>query len=264
MRCITLITDFGLRDGFVGVMKGVIAARAPRARVIDLTHEVPPGDLRFAAFVLMSTYRHFPKGTVHLVVVDPGVGTSRRAIAARCAGHFFVGPDNGVLSWALTMGGPAVVELKSPRHRLSEVSRTFHGRDIFAPAAAAVAAGTALRRLGPPAPSPVRMPFPKVVWGRDGARGEGLVVDRFGNLITNIDERGCGARWRGRRLLALAGRRTIPVVAAYGRVAGGRALAVFGSSGFLEIGVRDGSAAKGLRLRAGSPVTVRPASPRNR
>ena len=257
MRIVTLTTDFGLRDGYVGVMKGVIAAREPRARVIDLTHEVPPGDLKFAAFVLMSSRPYFPKGTVHVVVVDPGVGTARRAIAASNRGHLFVGPDNGVLSWAVSGAATRAVAITGARYRLPEVSRTFHGRDVFAPAAAALAAGTDLRRLGAPVTAPVRLPFPRPGWSAGGVRGEGLVVDRFGNVVTNVDERGCRARWGRRRLTARAAGRSFPVVSAYGRARAGGVLGVFGSSGFLEISVRNGSAAKKLRLRPGSPVTVR-------
>ena len=258
MRPITLTTDFGLRDGFAGVMKGILLRRAPRAAVIDLTHEIPPGDLQAAAFVLMASYIYFPQGTVHLVVVDPGVGTNRSAVAVKSQGHFFVGPDNGVLSWAAGPRPAAVVELENPRYRLSPVSRTFHGRDIFAPAAAALAAGTPLGRLGRRRKTICLLPFPRVVWTRARARGEGLVVDRFGNLITNIAERPCRSRWGLRRLAVRAGGRRIPVVDAYGMARRGAPLAVFGSSGFLEISVREGRADQALRLKAGSPVSLFP------
>jgi len=241
-------------------MKGVIYSRAPRVSVIDLTHEISPGDLRSAAFTLLTSYRYFPKGTVHLVVVDPGVGTARAAVAVKARGHFFVGPDNGVLSWTVGEKPESVFELTNRRYRLSPVSRTFHGRDLFAPAAAALALGVPLSRLGPrrKSVSPA-LPFPQVMWNRAGVRGEGLVVDRFGNVVTNIEERRCRGRWGSKPLQVRAGGRRIPVVSAYGEVRRGAPLAVFGSSGYLEISIRGGRADQVLRLTQGSPVSIGPA-----
>lgn len=258
MKCITLITDLGSRDGFAGVMKGVLLGRAPRVPVIDLTHEIAPGDIESAAFVLMTAWRHFPRGSVNLVVVDPGVGTSRAPLAIRKEGRFFVGPDNGVLTWACGSRFDAAVELRNRRYRLVPESRTFHGRDIFAPAAAALASGVPLLRLGPRRREVLRLPFPAVSEGRRGRRGEAIAVDRFGNVVTNLDEKLTRSRWGARRLVAVAGGRRIPVVEAYGAVRPGAPLAVFGSAGFLELSVREGRADRGLGLRRGSRVAVEP------
>src|SRR6266567_2035307 len=149
MRVITLTTDFGLSDWFVGSMKGVIFRINPRTTVVDLTHDLPPGDIRAGAFALAAAYRYFPKGTIHVAVIDPGVGTKRRAIAAQTADYFFVGPDNGVLSWALQRERiKAIRALENKTYFLQPLSQTFHGRDIFAPVAAHLTAGLAIRKLG--------------------------------------------------------------------------------------------------------------------
>lgn len=256
MRLVSLTTDFGPADGFAGVVEGVIAARAPGARVVHLTHDVPPGDLRRAAFVLLTCAPWFPRGTVHVAVVDPGVGTARRAVALRSRGSWFVGPDNGVLSWAAPAPDVAV-ELANPAYRLLPVSRTFHGRDIFAPAAAALARGVPASRLGPPLRSPVRLPFPGITITRFGVRGGILATDRFGNAVTNVAERTWRERFGSRAALAAARRGRFPEAPAYGSVRSGRPLAVFGSAGFLELSVRDGHAAKRFGLKPGDPVTVR-------
>ncbi len=149
MRAITLTTDFGLGDWFVGTMRAVILGIHPRANVVDITHGIPPGDIRAGAFALMASCRFFPRGTVHVAVVDPGVGSRRRAIAVRSANHFFVGPDNGVLSWALGLEEIKTIRLlENPEYFLAPVSRTFHGRDIFAPVAAHLSRGLRASRLG--------------------------------------------------------------------------------------------------------------------
>jgi len=256
MQVVTLTTDFGLRDGYAGVMKGVIMSRAPGTAVVDLTHDISPGDVRTAAFVLMSSFPYFPSGTVHMAVVDPGVGSSRAAVAIKARGHYFVGPDNGVLSWAVGERPDAAVEIRNPALRLSPVSRTFHGRDIFAPAAAALAAGMPLNRLGPRRKEIKAIPFPKVKWGRGETRGEVLATDRFGNAVTNIFERGARARLGTRRLAARVGDRRMPVLEAYSSARPRSPLGIFGSSGFLEISVRDASAAEELGLAPGSRVIL--------
>lgn len=257
MNIITLTTDFGLADAFVGAMKGVILARAPRATIVDLTHGVAPGDLRAGAFALLTGCRCFPKGTVHVAVVDPGVGSARRAIAVRTRDYWFVGPDNGVLSWALARETVRSVRLiANARLWRRPVSRTFHGRDVFAPVAAHLARGGSLGNVGPEVEDYVRLPWP--AWrAADGViTGEVLVVDCFGNAITNIPEAGlpagmpAGFVWAGRRRLC-------PVEACYAAVPSGQAVAVFGSSGFLEIAVNGASAAARFGLRPGSRVTLR-------
>ncbi|MGQ9668512.1 MAG: SAM hydrolase/SAM-dependent halogenase family protein, partial [Anaerolineae bacterium] len=188
MAIITLLTDFGERDGYVGTMKGVILGTAPHVTLVDLSHDIPPQDIRSAAYVLWCSYRFFPPDTIHLVVVDPGVGTERRPIAVRTAHGFFVAPDNGVLGYVLEEErGWQAVHLTERRFWRPAVSMTFHGRDIFAPAAAHLAAGVPLHQLGLAITDPVQMPFPPVR-RLDEARCQACLVyiDRFGNCVTNL------------------------------------------------------------------------------
>lgn len=253
MTRITLLTDFGTADGYVAAMKGVIAAIAPEARVEDAAHDVPPGDVVGAAWTLGRYWRLYPPGTVHVVVVDPGVGSERRGLAGRVDGRFVVAPDNGVLTWVLAEAGSVeLVALENPAYRREEVSATFHGRDIFAPAAAHLARGVALEALGPRVPDPVRfdLPQPEVVEG--GFRGTVVHVDRFGNLITNIP----GDRLRQVRRVVVAGRVVGPLRRTYADVAPGEALALVGSAGLLEVSVRDGNAAALLGAGRGAEVRV--------
>ena len=242
-RIITLITDFGTADGYVAEVKGVLLSGAPEANVVDLTHDIPPQDVEAARLALARAWQRFPDGTVHLVVVDPGVGSAREALAVSSRGRFLLGPDNGVLSPALVPGGADVVSLPiSPR-----ASATFHGRDVFAPAAVRLAAGESLERLGTPKTDPVIRRTPDAVRRPDGRiAGQVIIVDRFGNLITNI-----GARLGG--TVELCGRR-IGVCRTYSDVGAGDLLALGGSSGFIEVAVRGGSPAVALGARRGDAV----------
>jgi len=184
---ITLTTDFGTADGYVGTMKGIILGIAPHVRLVDISHEITPQNVRQAAYVLYTAYPFFPPGTIHLAVVDPGVGGTRRPIALRTPVGYFVGPDNGILSYVMACEPvEALVELADPRYRLPHVSHTFHGRDVFAPAAAHLAAGVPIAALGPPVADPVTFPPPRLEVGPDGITGEVLHADRFGNVITSI------------------------------------------------------------------------------
>jgi len=254
---ITLTTDFGTRDWFVGTMKGVIVGIQPGATVVDVTHEVPAGDIRGGAFALAAACRFFQKGTVHVAVVDPGVGSARRAIAVQTAEHCFVGPDNGVLSWALAKQEVwAIHALENKAYFLRSVSRTFHGRDIFAPVAAHLSRGVPIRKLGPALKDFVRLDWPEPRKLREGIEGEVVYIDRFGNAITSL-EAGIlqGAKWvecevRRRR------RRRCPVKSFYQAVPPRSPVAVVGSSGFLEIAVNGGSAEKALGLEVGSRVLL--------
>ncbi|HWV98587.1 MAG TPA: SAM-dependent chlorinase/fluorinase [Candidatus Acidoferrum sp.] len=255
-RLITLTTDFGTHDWFVGTMKGVIHGTAPRAAIIDLTHEIAPGDIRAGAFALAAGYRFFPLGTVHVVVVDPGVGSARRGIAVRSRDYFFVGPDNGVLSWALAREKIlALHRLENQNYFLKPVSRTFHGRDVFAPVAAHLCRGVPIRKLGPPAKDFVRLDWPAPTKTARGLRGEVVYIDRFGNAITNIE----ASRLPNLRPIAvvLNGKRLCSVADFYQAVAPGRPVAVAGSSGFLEIAINGGNAARGLRIHVGATVVLR-------
>src|SRR5574340_1407001 len=187
MTVISLLTDFGISDEYVGVMKGVIWGIAPQARLADITHAIQPQNILHGALVLGRAYRYFPAGTVHLAVVDPGVGTARRGIALRVGAQTFVGPDNGLFTIPMGSGEPVeAVSLDNPAYRLPAVSRTFHGRDIFAPAAAHVANGISLSALGEPVSDPVKLSIPQPTRMGNTWLAEVLLVDAFGNLITNL------------------------------------------------------------------------------
>ena len=247
-RIITLLTDFGTADGYVGEMKGVLCSGAPTAALMDITHDVAPQDVDGARLVVARYWRRFPAGTVHLVVVDPGVGGSRAAIVVESEERFLVGPDNGVLSPALLHAGARCVELPVP----AGAAPTFHGRDLFAPAAALLACGTSLDSLGEVYTSPVVLRTPEPVRLSDGGiAGVVITVDRFGNAVTNL------MAWRGG--IVEAGGRRLPIARTYADVATGEAVALVGSSGLVEIAVRDGSAAALLGLKRGSAVLLRPA-----
>jgi S-adenosylmethionine hydrolase len=247
---ITLLTDFGTQDPYVGMMKGVIAGICPDANVIDLTHEVPPHDVRIGAFFLERARPYFPKGTVHLAVVDPGVGTSRGRIALVAGGQFFVGPDNGLLRLAARRY--RAVALTRPSFFLPRVSNTFHGRDVFAPAAAHLAQGAPLSHLGPLKRRIVEIPWPKPRRGKLGVVAEIISVDRFGNLITNLEP----THWRSIRHPRLsAGEFTSTKLSkSYEAVRKGEIVLVFGGYGLLEIAARNASAAKVLGVGPGAPV----------
>ncbi len=259
---ITLLTDFGLRDGYVAIMKGVILGIAPRARLVDIAHEVTPQTIGEASYVLQAAYRYFPQGTVHLVVVDPGVGGARRAIVVATPLAFFVAPDNGVLApvvdEARHQGDVQIVELTEPRFWLPAVSATFHGRDIFAPVAAHLLCGVGLRALG----RPLDQIAPSVVAearfdGQGALEGQILHVDRFGNCITNVTLsrlRDCGIE--GKLLVEIAGERVPGLYRTYSLGPVGIPMALIGSSGHLEVAIPNGSAAKALGVTAGDRLRV--------
>jgi len=255
MQIITLTTDFGTQDWFVGAMKGVILGLAPRAAIVDLTHEIPAGDIRAGAFALAAGCQFFPKGTVHVAVVDPGVGGARKAIAVRTANYFFVGPDNGVLSFALTREKiKSVRRLENADYFLQPVSRTFHGRDIFAPVAAHLSRGARVSKFGPPQKDFVRLPWPRPRARANRVEGEVVFIDRFGNAITNIANADLNTP---NRLKVFLGRKLLcPVKPFYQSVSAGRAVAVPGSGGFLEIAVNGGSATKRFGLKPGDRVKL--------
>lgn len=262
MKLITLTTDFGTQDWFVGAMKGIIAGIAPRATVVDLTHAIPAGDVRAGAFALAASYRYFPRRTIHVVVVDPGVGSRRAALAVETADYVFVAPDNGVLAWALAREKIKTVRrLENGKYFLRPVSQTFHGRDIFAPVAAHLSKGVPLARLGPALRDFQKLRWPEPKPSRQGMTGEVIYIDRFGNAITNLAagllaefcRRGCRVAVHGK---SIGGLRRF-----YQEVPSGEPVAVVGSAGFLEIAVNGGSAAERLKLKPGDPVDVRRTSP---
>jgi len=251
---VTLTTDFGLADHFVGAMKGVILSLAPKARIVDITHQVAPFAISEAAFVVAEAARWFPAGTVHMVVVDPGVGTPRRALVAEAGGHYFVAPDKGVLSLVLARGKPKVREITADRYFLHPVSRTFHGRDIFAPVAARLASGAAPSRFGVQISEYERGAFatPSSRGGR-AWRGTVLKTDRFGNLITNFQ----AASIPEGRISVRVGRHSITRrVQTYAEGKPGELLLIAGSSGYLEVSVNQGSAAAMTGAAAGAEVNL--------
>jgi hypothetical protein len=243
---VTLLTDFGTADSYVAEMKGALLARAPGVTIVDITHEVPPGDVHAAHFLLSRAWPRFPAGTVHVAVVDPGVGSDRRALALTAQSHAFVGPDNGLFTSLLDAA--TVVALPIP----ALAAPTFHGRDVFAPAAAALATGGRLHDLGESVASPVRLSLPPVEAEGGGVRGVVLYVDRYGTLITNVP----AAQLPARAVVMVAGRAIGPLRRTFASVAPGALVAFVGSGGTLEVAERDGSAAARLRAAVGTPVRV--------
>lgn len=259
---ITIMTDFGIQDAYVACMKGVILSICPEARMVDITHMIPPQDVRAGAFVLGTVYRDFPLGTIHLAVVDPGVGTQRLALAMEAGGYFFVGPDNGLFSWILA-AEPAwkACSLESSEYWRPYRSATFHGRDIFAPVAAHLAQGVSIDALGPSC-TPIIAQWPAPVPKGEELQGEVIYVDRFGNAITNIGRRDLEAfapqgEWnRTVRVNGCKKVSRVEVVEAYGQGAPGSGMALVGSSSYLEVAINLGSAAKVFGLQPGSTVSI--------
>jgi hypothetical protein len=251
---ITLTTDFGLADAYVGIMKGVMLSICPEAMLIDISHEVRPHSVRHASYLLQRAAPYFPPGTVHLVVIDPGVGSERRPVAVQAERALYVAPDNGVLGSTLAQDGPrCVVHLTRSEYHLGAASSTFHGRDIFAPIAARLACGADPRDLGEevPASGLVALPDLEPVRQQDGSwLGEIIHVDRFGNLITNCPGRGPDPHV----LVSVGGIQIAGLRRTYSDVAPGKLVAYTGSSGYVEIAVREGSAASALAVDVGSSV----------
>ncbi len=260
-RILTLLTDFGLRDHYVGAIKGVILSINPSVNLVDLTHMVPPQDVPSGAFTLGQAYRWYPERTIHMAVVDPGVGTARKALAVSAGGHYFVAPDNGLLSYVLEREEDATAyEITADHYYCKPLSSTFHGRDVFAPIAAWISRDIPLHQLGPVCASPVRLKIPAVIRVRDSLiQAAVLAVDQFGNLVTNLKPEDVPAFSGGtpRPCKVLAGHREITAFhRTFGEGGAGEVFLVPGSAGFLEIAVRNGSAAALLNLSAGAPIGV--------
>ncbi|MGE0591021.1 MAG: S-adenosyl-l-methionine hydroxide adenosyltransferase family protein [Vicinamibacterales bacterium] len=258
---IALLTDFGTRDHYVGVMKGVLLGICPDAALVDLTHEIPPQDVSAAAHELAASVRFFPSGTVFLVVIDPGVGTGRRALAARAGPYAFVGPDNGVLAGVLRSATSAdVVALRNPAFARADISRTFEGRDRFAPAAGWLACGQPLDAFGPRIDDWCDLVLPAAERDPDGGvRGAVVRVDRFGNLVTNIGTADVPAACLapGVACIRVAGQEIAGPVGTYAEAPEHGLCVLVGSTGQLEIAVRNGNAAERLGVGVGAPVVVR-------
>ena len=258
---ITLTTDFGTRDSYVSEMKGVILSLAADVQRVDITHDVEPQQVAEAALALEAAAAAFPTGTIHLAVVDPGVGTDRRALVVVAGGHFFVGPDNGLFTPTFRDAEWRAFELTTSEYRRPVVSRTFHGRDIFAPAAAHLARGVAPERFGPAVDDPVRLPWPEAREGEEGVGGTVIHIDRFGNLVTSIEAEHVGAMGAGGDAAVRIAGRVLPLVGTYADLPPGRAGALIGSRNRLEIVVRDGSAAARLDVGRGAAVVLRRTAP---
>ncbi|MBT3391397.1 MAG: SAM-dependent chlorinase/fluorinase [Chloroflexi bacterium] len=271
---IVLLTDFGTRDAFVGIMKGVIARINPAARMIDLNHNIPPGDIGRAALTLWQAADFFPKGSIFLSVIDPGVGTPRRAIIADNGTYRFVGPDNGSFSYVMSEDSPAW-ELANPQYMLTSPGMTFHGRDVFSPAAAHASLGVSPSSFGPAVPNPVRLPPPRLEITLEGSiHGEILHADHFGNLLTSLGQfthtpegqlhltpwasttpkqNINPAQYR----VHLPDGRPLPWAKTFGEIPAGTCAALIGSTGLIEIAANRHSAAELLKLRDGDIVTIR-------
>jgi S-adenosylmethionine hydrolase len=244
---IALVTDFGTRDYYVGAVKGVILSMAPAAVIADITHDIPPHDVAAAAFILGACYRDFPRDTVFVCVVDPGVGSRRRGIVVRSGGYRFVGPDNGIFTSVID-GGSTIVEITNEDHFRKPVSPTFHARDVFAPVAARLWTGVPLSEVGPRVEDPVLLPV------RPSSRSAKVIhVDRFGNVVTSItaDEAVDGLELKVGRTVVREQRHF------YDGAPAREAFLIAGSSGFLEIAVNCGSAAELLDVKVGDDIEIR-------
>lgn len=254
---VTFLSDFGLADTYTAQVKAAVLSRCPPATVVDLTHQVPAQNIRAGAFLLWSAVEAFPPGTIHLAVVDPGVGSSRRGVAVRSkGGHFFVGPDNGLLVPALERTGGAEASLELDRNEFwrANVCPTFHGRDVFGPVAGHLASGVPLESLGGPIPElsqPFVLPLPR---SEDGVvHGDVLHIDTYGNVITNVTPDLLPRRFR----VKLNGSEVCPGPSHhFEEVARGQIAALVGSLGLLELFLRDGSAATTLRAHVGDRVQI--------
>ncbi len=259
-RIITLTSDFGKKDGYVAAMKGIILSIAPPSiRLVDISHDIAPQDIMEAAYVLKSSAPYFPDGTIHLSVIDPGVGTRRRPIAVRHGTHWFVGPDNGLITLALdTDVADEMVELNNKRFwRATGVSSTFHGRDIFGPAAAHLACGAGLQELGSPIDRMQPLHWALPIADNQGVRGWVMHIDRFGNCITNVTEDILTSDRRGREIKCYVGNAILSSIhQTYADVMPGEPVSLFDSNGNLEIAVNSGNAAELLGIVKGSPISL--------
>jgi len=260
MATITVLTDFGIKDGNVGVMKGVIWSICPEAQIADLSHMIAPQNIPEAALILARSAPYFPNGTIHLVVVDPGVGTERRPMAARIGNAYYVGPDNGTITMLLDRAAAQkqtweFVRLDNPQYRLPDVSHVFHGRDIFAPAAGHLAAGVPMSAFGAFFSDPVRIDLPRPKSTSHGLLGEVIHIDHFGNVASNIRIEDMAAQlWAKERVSVRLGEAEIRgLVDTFGEKPAGELVALFGSTGNLIVSVVNGSAAQRLGAKVGDP-----------
>jgi len=255
---ITLLTDFKIKDGYAGIMKGVIFSINPQCQIIDLAHEVSPQMILEAAFILGYSYRYFPRGSIHMVVVDPGVGGERRPIVVETKENLFVGPDNGVFTYIYQEADSVrVFELARREYFLSEVGNTFHGRDIFSPVAARLSLGIAPEKFGDEIKDFIKKDIPEIRANEREINGEIIYADGFGNLVTNISVKMITDFTRGKIFDLIVGKKRINgILKCYYDAGEGELLAIFGSSGYLEISVNKGSARLELNADRGDSVRI--------
>jgi S-adenosylmethionine hydrolase len=255
---ITLLTDFGTKDYYVASMKGVILRINPQCLLVDITHQVSPQDIRAGAFLLAHTFSYFPKQTIHLAVVDPEVGGKRRPILLKTRDYFFVGPDNGLFTWVGEKDGvDQVVELTNPKYFLSPISSTFHGRDIFAPVAAYLSLGVRPESFGKRIDQWVTLDWKRPEEKGKRLIGEILLIDHFGNLITNVEKKRFFSFIKNQPFRIKIGKKRISKLSqGYWEAKKGEAIALFGSTDFLEIAVREGSAQERLKAERGDPILI--------
>jgi len=257
MGIIVLLTDFGLNDNFVGVMKGVIYGINPEVRIVDLSHQIESHNIQEAAFLLRSSYSYFPEGAVFLVVVDPGVGTERKSIIVETEKYLFLAPDNGVLSFLLERDIKRIIRIANERYFVKPVSHTFHGRDIFAPVAAHLSKGEKIENFGSQISDIEKIKLPKPEVEKNRLSGEVIYVDRFGNLITNINKDTFLRFVRGKKFQIVIGKAKISKISSsYEEGKEGLPIALFGSFDSLEISLYRNNASRNLDLNKGSKICI--------
>lgn len=256
---ISLLTDFSYKDQYVGLMKAAILKINPEAKIVDLCHKIPPQDVRRAAYMLNASYRYFPKGTIHVAVVDPGVGSKRKIICLKASGQYFIAPDNGLLSLIVEENRPdTIVDITNKRCFLKDISHTFHGRDIFAPVAAHLSKGLNPAILGKKITSIKKIDFPKPVIKDKTIIGEIIYIDEFGNLVTNIDEKTLSRLSKDpkKRIIKVKSKSISGIKESYAQVGKGKLLAIIGSIGNLEISANKKSAQKILEAKIKDKVIL--------
>jgi S-adenosylmethionine hydrolase len=259
MSIISLITDFGLKDNFVGVIKAVILGVNPDSQIVDICHEIKPQDILEAAFLLRGSYRYFPRDSLHVVVVDPGVGSRRRKILVKTKNYYFMAPDNGVLSLALKEELPLkIIEITNEKYFLKPASNTFHARDIFAPVAGFVSKGIHINQFGRATKSLKELEIPEVKIKSDSLSGEIIYIDRFGNLVSNIGKKQLDNFIKNKKFRILIGKKSIERLSrAYSDVAPLQPLALMDSFGYLEIALNLGSAKDYFGIDKGDEITIK-------
>ena len=258
-KIITLTTDFGLKDPYVAEMKAVILSISPKTKIVDITHEIEKFNIRMGAYTLAAACPYFPKGTIHVAVIDPGVGTKRKAILIQTRNSYFIGPDNGVLALAVKGRGIRhIYRMENSKFTLPKISNTFHGRDVFAPAAAYLANGISPSEFGPEIPEIVMPKFVKITKTKTNLTGEIINIDGFGNIITNLREKDLGLMGTKKMVnLKLKNTRLkLRLCKAYSEVKAQQPLVIIGSHNFLEISINRGNAAENFKIRVGDKVRL--------